>query len=162
MSVQANQPTSANPIANPQGQTNVNNGDLRVRDAVWIAGIGIVLTIVLVLILLAFSVKTSNDIVAVVGSFTTLVGTLVGLIIGGGVGAQGKAAADQRANDAQKNAGVAENKATKAQADAKSLAGMVKATLAKHENKGLKGLSVDSSSIQADLKVLKDFSETLL
>ena len=59
MSVQANQPTSANPIANPQGQTNVNNGDLRVRDAVWIAGIGIVLTIVLVLILLAFSVKTA-------------------------------------------------------------------------------------------------------
>jgi hypothetical protein len=57
---------------------------------------------------------------------------------------------------------VAENKATKAQADAKGLAGMVKATLAKHEDKGLKGPSVDSSSVQADIKVLRDFSETLL
>jgi hypothetical protein len=57
---------------------------------------------------------------------------------------------------------VSENKATKAQADAKALAGMVKATLAKHEDKGLKAMTVDSLSIQADLQVLRDFSETLL
>jgi hypothetical protein len=162
VSVQTNQPTGNNPTPNSQGQTNASNGDWRVKDAVWLAGIGIVLTIVLVVILLAFSIKTSNDIVAVVGSFTTLVGTLVGLIIGGGVGSQGKAAADTRADVATTNAQVSENKATKAQADAKALAGMVKATLAKHEDKGLKAMTVDSLSIQADLQVLRDFSETLL
>jgi len=34
---------------------------------------------------------------------------------------------------------------------------MVKPTLAKHEDKGLKAMTVDSSSIQADLQVLRDF-----
>jgi len=160
MSAQGNKPQEPKTGTGPQAQKDSAGDILRIRDAVYLAGGGIVLTIVLVLILLGFGWKStdSSAIVAVVGAFTTLVGTLVGYFVGGGVGSQGKAKADQRTDAANERAANAEQKA----ANAKAFAEVAKGKLSKHTGGGVKGFTVDSAAIQADLKELDDLSTKLL
>lgn len=138
---------------------NSANGEIfRIEKAVWLAGIGILLTLVLILILLAFGWTAGSDLVAVVGVFTSLVGTLVGYIIGGSTGSQGKESAEKRASAAQDNAMTAEKKAAKANA----FSVIVKAKLTKHQEHVAKGLATDSALLQDDLRELADLSDKLL
>lgn len=73
----------------------------RIRKAFWLAIIGLLLAAVLVVVLLAFGIKTSTDIVAIVGLFTSVLGTLVGAFFGLQVGSAGKEKAEERADKAE-------------------------------------------------------------
>ncbi len=73
----------------------------RIRKAFWLAIIGLFIAALLVLILLAFGFKESNDIVAIVGLFTSVLGTLVGAFFGLQIGAAGKEQTEQRASKAE-------------------------------------------------------------
>ncbi len=73
----------------------------RIRKAFWLAIVGLVIAALLVLMLLAYGFTESKDIVAVVGLFTSVLGTLVGAFFGLQIGSAGKEASDQRANKAE-------------------------------------------------------------
>jgi len=73
----------------------------RIRKAFWLAIIGLVIAALLVLMLLAYGFTESKDIVAIVGLFTSVLGTLVGAFFGLQIGSAGKEASDQRANKAE-------------------------------------------------------------
>ncbi len=75
---------------------------LRINKAFWLSIIGLVLAALIVLILLAFGLRGSTEIVAVVGVFTSVLGTLVGAFLGVQVGSAGKAQAEERADENQK------------------------------------------------------------
>jgi hypothetical protein len=74
----------------------------RIKGAFWLAIFGFSLSALLVIVLLAFGLKTSTDIVAIVGAFTSVLGTIVGAFLGSQVGSAGKAQAEERADSAQK------------------------------------------------------------
>ena len=76
---------------------------LRIRKGFWLSVIGLVLAASLVVLLLLFGWKTASDIVAVVGLFTSVLGTLVGAFFGLQIGASDKAKAEERADSAEKN-----------------------------------------------------------
>ena len=97
---QGNQPqtpakTPASPAPDPQVEM------FRIRKAFWLAIIGLSIAAILVIVLLAYGFKTSNDIVAIVGLFTSVLGTLVGAFFGLQIGSAGKEASEQRANKAE-------------------------------------------------------------
>jgi hypothetical protein len=73
----------------------------RISKAFWLAIFGLFIAAVLVLVLLAFGFKEANDIVAIVGLFTSVLGTLVGAFFGLQIGSAGKEQSDQRANKAE-------------------------------------------------------------
>jgi threonine/homoserine/homoserine lactone efflux protein len=74
---------------------------LRIRKAFWLAVIGLFLAACLVIVLLAFGIKASSDIVAIVGLFTSVLGTLVGAFFGIQIGSSGKDKAESRADKAE-------------------------------------------------------------
>jgi len=77
---------------------------LRIKKAFWLAILGLALAAILVIVLVAAGWKTSSDIVAIVGLFTSVLGTLVGAFFGVQVGAADKARANERADNVQKKA----------------------------------------------------------
>ncbi len=100
MSQGGNQPTtpakeSASITKDPQVEI------FRISKAFWLAIIGLFLAALLVLVLLAFGIKQANDIVAIVGLFTSVLGTLVGAFFGLQIGSAGKEQTEQRANKAE-------------------------------------------------------------
>jgi hypothetical protein len=74
---------------------------LRINKAFWLAIVGLTIAALLVLVLLLFDFKESNDIVAIVGLFTSVLGTLVGAFFGLQIGAAGKEQTEQRATKAE-------------------------------------------------------------
>ncbi|OON68212.1 hypothetical protein [Hymenobacter sp. CRA2] len=68
--------------------------DVRVGSALWITVLGLLITAALAVYLVAQG-KPVTDVVALVGVFTSLIGTLVGAFLGIQVGAQGKAKAEE-------------------------------------------------------------------
>jgi len=77
---------------------------LRIKKAFYLSVFGLSLSVALVVVLLIAGMNKSNDIVAVVGLFTSVLGTLVGAFFGLQIGAAGKEKAEQRADNAQKKA----------------------------------------------------------
>jgi len=78
----------------------------RIKKAFWLAIYGLLLAAILVFLLLLFGVKQSADIVAIVGLFTSVLGTLVGAFFGLQIGSAGKEKTEERADkaDADKSA----------------------------------------------------------
>jgi hypothetical protein len=62
----------------------------RMRYAFWLAVVGLLLAVTLVLFLYFRGMTASNDIVAVVGVFTGVTGTLVGAFFGVQIGSAGR------------------------------------------------------------------------
>lgn len=77
---------------------------LRIEKAFYLSVFGLLLSASLVVALLIAGWKTASDITAVVGLFTSVLGTIVGAFFGLQIGAAGKEKAEQRADDAQKKA----------------------------------------------------------
>jgi len=73
----------------------------RINKAFCLAVVGLTIAGLLVLILLTYGIKASNDIVAIVGLFTSVLGTLVGAFFGLQIGAAGKEQTEQRATRAE-------------------------------------------------------------
>jgi uncharacterized membrane protein len=63
---------------------------MRIRYAFWLSIIGLALAGALVVVLVAAGWKQSSDVAAVVGLFTSVLGTLVGAFFGFQVGSAGK------------------------------------------------------------------------
>ncbi len=76
----------------------------RINRAFWLSIFGLSLAAALVIALLVAGWKASSDIVAVVGLFTSVLGTLVGAFFGLQIGSAGTAKAEDRADNAQKKA----------------------------------------------------------
>lgn len=76
---------------------------LRINRAFWLSIFGLALAAGLVIALLIAG-KTSSDIAAVVGLFTSVLGTLIGAFFGLQIGSAGKDKAEERADNAQKKA----------------------------------------------------------
>lgn len=79
---------------------------LRINRAFQLAIFGLVLAAVLVIVLLCIGSFASTDIVAVVGLFTSVLGTLVGAFFGLQIGSADKSRAEDRADNAQKRVDV--------------------------------------------------------
>ena len=78
---------------------------MRIRYAFWLAVVGLLLAAALVLILLIANPKavtTSADIVAIVGLFTSVLGTLVGAFFGVQIGSAGRDKEQQNAQAANR------------------------------------------------------------
>lgn len=73
---------------------------MRIRYAFWLAVFGLGVAALLVVFLVLESWKAASDIVAVVGLFTSVLGTLVGAFFGLQVGAAGREKDQQSAKDA--------------------------------------------------------------
>jgi hypothetical protein len=63
---------------------------MRIRYAFWLAVIGLGLAALLVMFLVLAGWKTASDVAAVVGLFTSVLGTLVGAFFGVQIGSAGK------------------------------------------------------------------------
>ncbi len=74
----------------------------RVGKAFQLSIIGLSLAAMLVIVLILAGWKTASDITAVVGLFTSVLGTLVGAFFGMQIGSADKAKAEERAENAQK------------------------------------------------------------
>lgn len=74
----------------------------RIRKAFWLAVFGLSVAAILVIVLLFFDIKTSSDIVAIVGLFTSVLGTLVGAFFGLQIGSSGKEKIQEQAELAEK------------------------------------------------------------
>jgi hypothetical protein len=104
------QPSQPQPSVKPNGGAGET---YRIKMAFWLSIFGLSIAALIVIALLIAGFKTSNDIVGVVGLFTSILGTLVGLFFGVQIGSAGKTEAEQRAGDAQKNANALAAAATK-------------------------------------------------
>lgn len=93
------------PQSSPKPQDSVIE-KLRINRAFWLSIFGLALAAALVIALLLAGWKVSSDIVAVVGLFTSVLGTLVGAFFGLQIGSAGTAKAEDRADNAQKKADV--------------------------------------------------------
>ena len=142
----------------PQTTVTPKVNELGLRGAIFLAGGGLLGVILLIVILLAFNIKTSNDIVAIVGVFTSVLGSLVGLIVGNGVGSQGKAASDKRADVAQQHATDADKKV----AANKVVAGVIHDKLTKQKQGGTLKIARDSEAANADLDELSGLVKKIL
>lgn len=89
--------------SSPKAQNNATE-KFRISKAFWLSVFGLALAAALVIALLIAGWDTSTDIVAVVGLFTSVLGTLVGAFFGLQIGSAGKAEAEDRADNAQKKA----------------------------------------------------------
>ncbi len=76
----------------------------RIKSALALSIFGLSLAAVLMIALLVAGWDTAADITAVLGLFTTTLGTLVGAFFGLQIGSSGKEEAEQRADSAQKKA----------------------------------------------------------
>jgi hypothetical protein len=87
---------------------------MRIRYAFWLAVFGLGVAALLVVFLVFEGWKTASDVVAVVGLFTSVLGTLVGAFFGLQVGTAGREKDQQAATEAHKNAREAERLAQRA------------------------------------------------
>jgi mannose/fructose/N-acetylgalactosamine-specific phosphotransferase system component IID len=94
---------------------------LRITKAFQLSIIGLVLAGILVLVLLAFGLRTATDIATVVGLFTSVIGTLVGLFFGYQIGASDKGKAETRASAAEARAETVQKNLDSVQANLSSL-----------------------------------------
>ncbi|MGD0534271.1 MAG: hypothetical protein ABR999_02360 [Methanoregula sp.] len=92
--------TKSTPKTSPQTDSSVDQ--MRTRYGYYIAMTGIILSAVIALFLVVVGWKVSSDVVAVVGVFTSVTGTLVGAFLGVQVGSAGKEADQQERKNAQK------------------------------------------------------------
>jgi uncharacterized membrane protein len=96
--------TQQNPKPPTNKGTEINDPQveiIRITRAFWLALFGLGLAAILVIVLLLFGIKASNDIVAIVGLFTSVLGTLVGAFFGLQIGSAGKENAEARANQSE-------------------------------------------------------------
>jgi vacuolar-type H+-ATPase subunit I/STV1 len=75
---------------------------LRIKYGFWIVVIG--LAVVVLVLLLAFRWKAASDVVAVVGSVTGVIGTIVGAFFGVQLGSAGREKAEIERNAAEEKA----------------------------------------------------------
>lgn len=109
-------------ISGAKSRTSAGEGDveqkypeveiLRISRAFWLAVTGLLLAACLVIVLLIFGIKTSSDIVAIVGLFTSVLGTLVGAFFGLQIGSAGKEKAEERADKAEQTTKAVMSQAT--------------------------------------------------
>ncbi len=93
----------------PQDVTKAKNSEvekLRINRAFYLSIFGLALAAALVVALLIAGWDKGSEIVAVVGLFTSVLGTLVGAFFGLQIGSADKAKAEERADNAQKKADV--------------------------------------------------------
>ncbi|MBS1796280.1 MAG: hypothetical protein JSS81_20680 [Acidobacteria bacterium] len=83
------------------GSSNLENA--RIKYAFWLAVTGFGLTALLVVFLVYKGWQSAQDIVAVIGLFTSVLGTLVGAFFGLQIGAAGRDKDQQERKDAQAN-----------------------------------------------------------
>ena len=81
-------------------QTDVNIERIRIVYAFWLAVLGLAIAAVLVVFLVFQGKYESKDVLAVVGLFTSVLGTLVGAFFGLQVGSSGRESAQEAARDA--------------------------------------------------------------
>jgi len=99
-------------IPNPEIETQ------RIRYAFWLAVVGLGLSAVLVVFLVVVAqMRTSADIVAIVGVFTSVTGTLVGAFFGLQIGSAGRDQERQDRQHAEKMANMAMGKLPPGEAD---------------------------------------------
>lgn len=99
----------------PNSPTASKTEEMRIRYAFWLAVIGLTLAVALVVFLVIYPKGyKSSDVVAVVGLFTSVLGTLVGAFFGLQIGSAGKEKADQNAQRANESAKKAQDDAQKA------------------------------------------------
>jgi ABC-type dipeptide/oligopeptide/nickel transport system permease subunit len=95
---------------NPKGASPVNSPEesevekLRIQKAFWLSVIGLVLAASVLGMLLLARWSEASDISTIVGLFTSVLGTIVGVFLGNQMGSAGKEDADKRANETQKTA----------------------------------------------------------
>ena len=87
---------------------------MRIQYAFWLAVIGLGLAAGLVIFLVLTGIKTASDVVAIVGLFTSVLGTLVGAFFGVQVGTAGREKDQQAAREASQDAKKAEGLARRA------------------------------------------------
>lgn len=85
-------------------QQNHSVEKLRINKAFWLAIVGLFLAAALVIVAGLLLNWGASDIIAVVGLFTSVLGTLVGAFFGVQVGSAGREKAEQRAGEAEKKA----------------------------------------------------------
>lgn len=78
--------------------------NFRIRKAFWLSVYGLGLAALLVVILALKGWEKASDITAVVGLFTSVLGTLVGTFFGVQIGSADKAKAEERASNSEKRA----------------------------------------------------------
>jgi hypothetical protein len=86
-----------------KNRDNQKTEQMRITYAFWLAVIGLALAAALVVFLVnggSYKAATSTDIVAIVGLFTSVLGTLVGAFFGLQIGSAGKEKAQQNEKDA--------------------------------------------------------------
>ena len=93
--------TDDQPPQSDKASTDRTLEKLRINRAFQLSIIGLALAAVLVVALLIAGWKTGSDVSAVVGLFTSVLGTLVGAFFGLQVGAADKAKVEERADNAQ-------------------------------------------------------------
>jgi phosphate/sulfate permease len=106
-----------NPPPPPKDPNAQQTEQMRITYAFWLATIGLGLAAGLVVFLVnggSYKAAASTDIVAIVGLFTSVLGTLVGAFFGLQIGSAGKEKADQNAQQANDNATKAQDDAQKA------------------------------------------------
>lgn len=94
-------------MANPSSDKPSESKDrevekLRIERAFQFAILGFALTVLLVIALLVAGMRTSADVAAVVGLFTSVLGTIVGAFFGLQIGSAGTAKAEERAETSEK------------------------------------------------------------
>jgi hypothetical protein len=89
-------------MATVQSPQDTGTEQMRIRYAFWLAVIGLGLAALLVVFLVVEGWKTASDVVAVVGLFTSVLGTLVGAFFGVQVGSAGKEKEQQAAQAANR------------------------------------------------------------
>ena len=95
--------------------TDLDIEKIRINRAFSLSIVGLALAAVLVIALLIAGWKVSSDIVAVVGLFTSILGTLIGSFFGFQIGASDKDKAENRAKEAANRAQEAETRANEAE-----------------------------------------------
>jgi len=85
--------------------------NLRINRAFWLSIFGLSLAAALVVALLIAGWDKGSEITAVVGLFTSVLGTLVGAFFGLQIGSAGKEKAEERADSAQKKANALQSAA---------------------------------------------------
>jgi len=98
----ADQVVKDNPKPNQEDQKDPALEKYRIRSALTLSIVGLALAAVVVIALLIAGWRTGSDVSAVVGLFTTTLGTMVGAFFGLQIGSSGKEEANSRAKSAQK------------------------------------------------------------
>jgi len=144
MSTTANQQSTGDKMQNGQTER------LRIWTVFWLAIVGLVIAAAVLIVLVVLGTWTFNeasDIVAIVGIFTSVLGTIIGIIMGESIGSKDKAKAEERSGNAERRA---EGEGAKGKALAQMNKNKAEAHKAKRANYAAFGLADLFDKEQAD------------